>query len=215
MPDSVKTRTYNTGRRRAAAERTRTGILHAARELFSAQGYDGTSVAQVAARSGVSVDTVYASVGRKPQLLLAVHDMELADSAVPVPAEQRDYVRRIGEAAGAREKIEGYASALAERLPRTVPLALALRAAGTKDPDCRAVYRALSQRRAANMRRFAEELLATGELRPGVAVDQIATLVWSMNSPDYFQLLAEHGYTPTEYGHLLTQVWTHTLLPDS
>ncbi len=215
MPGPVKTRTYNTRRRRAAAERTRAGILDAARELFSATGYDGTSVAQVAARAGVSVDTVYASVGRKPQLLLAVHDMELADSATPVPAGQRDYVQRIREATSAREKIDTYAAALAERLPQTVPLALALRDAGARDPDCQALYLTLSRRRAANMRRFAQDLLATGELRAGVDVDQIATLTWSMNSPDYFQLLAEHGHTPTQYARLLTQVWTRTFLPDA
>ena len=40
----------------------------------------------------VSVDTLYASVGRKPQLLLAVHDMALGSSDEPVAAEQRDYV---------------------------------------------------------------------------------------------------------------------------
>ena len=163
----------------------------------------------------MSVDTVYASVGRKPELLLAVHDMELADSATPVPAEQRDYVRRMGEATSAREKIRIYASALAERLPRTVPLALALLAAGRRDPDCRALYESLSRRRAENMRRFARDLLATGELRDGVDVDRIASLVWSMNSPEYFQLLTEHGHTPAEYGDLLAHVWTHTLLPDS
>jgi hypothetical protein len=43
----------------------------------------------------VSVDTLYEAVGRKPQLLLAVHDMELAGREAPVEAEQRDYVRQI------------------------------------------------------------------------------------------------------------------------
>ena len=215
MPGPVKTRTYNTRRRRAAAERTRTGILDAARELFSATGYGGTSIAQVAARAGVSVDTVYASVGRKPQLLLAVHDMELAGSATPVAAGQRDYVQRIRAATSAREKIETYTAVLAERLPQTVPLALALRDAGGRDPECQALYLTLSRRRATNMRQFAQDLLETGELRAGVDVDQIATLTWSMNSPDYFQLLAEYGHTPTQYAHLLTQVWTRAFLPDA
>ena len=53
---------------------------------------------------GVSVETAYASAGRKPQLLLAVHDMELADSATPVPAGQRDDVQRIREAQRARAR---------------------------------------------------------------------------------------------------------------
>ena len=76
MAEPVK-RSYDASRRREAAERTRLAILAAARALFVEHGYAGTSVQQIAARAGISVDTVYASVGRKPQLLLAVHDMAL------------------------------------------------------------------------------------------------------------------------------------------
>ncbi|MCX5746660.1 MAG: helix-turn-helix domain containing protein, partial [Proteobacteria bacterium] len=52
--------------------------LDAARELFTVGGWAGTSVAEVARVAGVALDTVYASVGRKPALLLAVHDDLLA-----------------------------------------------------------------------------------------------------------------------------------------
>ena len=104
-----KTRRYDATARRAAADRTRRRVLSAAHHLFTTQGYAETSVAQVARRARVSVDTVYASVGRKPQLLLAVHDMALAGGPEPVPAEQRDYVRAVREAPTARAKIETYA----------------------------------------------------------------------------------------------------------
>ena len=65
-------------------------MLAAARDLFASEGYAGTTVAAVAARAGVSVDTVYASVGRKPDLLLAVHDMALGGGDEPLEAERRD-----------------------------------------------------------------------------------------------------------------------------
>ncbi len=214
MSTPVKTRAYDARRRRAAAEQTHARILHAARNLFVTAGYDETAVSAIARDAGVSVDTVYATVGRKPQLLLAVHDMELADAPTPLAAAERDYVRAIRAAPGARTKIELYAAALADRLPRTVPLMDALRTAGAKDPDCRAVHDALSERRAAHMRDFAHDLVATGELREGLGVDQIATLVWSMNSPDYFLLLSRHGLSPDDYAALLIRVWTHTFLPD-
>ena len=45
--------------------------MQAARELFVRDGYESTSVAAIAERAGVSVDTVYASVGRKPEVVRA------------------------------------------------------------------------------------------------------------------------------------------------
>ncbi len=212
MPDPVKTRTYRSQKRREAAEATRRAVLRAARELFTRHGYQDTAVAEVAARAGVSVDTVYASVGRKPQLLLAVHDMELGSSEQPIPAEQRDYVRAMREAAGARAKITVYAEAMGRLLPRTVPLADALRVAGATDPECRKVWEELDDRRSRNMRLFAADLRATGEVRDDLTDDEVADLVWSMNSPQYYLLITGHGRSPEEYAALVADVWKRTLL---
>jgi AcrR family transcriptional regulator len=212
VPDPVKTRTYRSQKRRDAAEATRRAVLHAARELFTRRGYQDTAVADVAAEAGVSVDTVYASVGRKPQLLLAVHDMELGSSDQPIPAEQRDYVRAVREAPGARAKIAVYAEALGRLLPLTVPLSDALRAAAATDPDCRKVWQELDERRSRNMRLFAADLRSTGEVRDDLSDDEVADLVWSMNSPQYYLLVTGHGRSPDGYAALVADVWTRTLL---
>lgn len=187
-------------------------MLRAARELFTARGYAGTSVADIARAAGVSVDTLYASVGRKPQLLLAVHDVELAGGDAPVDAEQRDYVKAIREATTASDKIATYTDALAKLLPRTVPLLDSLRVAGQSDPACREVYRAVSERRAANMRLFAADLRSTGEVREDLDDDDVADLVWSMNGPDYYLLMRSRGRTPEQYAAVVREVWTRTLL---
>jgi AcrR family transcriptional regulator len=213
MAEPVKgARSYDASGRRAAAERTRLGILAAARELFAEGGYTATSVQAVAERAGVSLDTVYASVGRKPQLLLAVHDMELAEGPAPVAAEQRDYVRAVREAAGAEAKIRTYAAAMARVLPRTVPIMTALREAGTTEPECAAQHDAISARRAANMRLFVADLRGTGELRPDLTDHDAADLVWSLNSPEWFGLVTSRGRTPEEYAGLLADVLVRTLL---
>jgi AcrR family transcriptional regulator len=212
VADPVKMRRYHSPVRRKQADATRRAVLRAAKALFTKRGYAETSVADIARRAKVSVDTVYASVGRKPQLLLAVHDMILGSSDEPVPAEERDYVRRIRETAAAEDKLRVYAHALADLLPQTGPLNLALREAGTSEPECRALRASLSRRRRANMRLFAAELRATGRLRPDLTDEQAADLVWSMNSPEYFQLLTDAGYTPEQYAGILADVWTHTLL---
>jgi AcrR family transcriptional regulator len=212
VTEQVKRRRYDSSGRRAEAEQTKLRVLRAARGLFAARGYAGTSVADIARAAGVSVDTLYASVGRKPQLLLAVHDMELAGGDVPVDAEQRPYVIRIREAATASDKIAIYAQALADVLPRTVPLLDALREAGRVDPECREVWQTVNDRRAANMRRFAADLRSTGELREELRDEEIADVVWSMTGPDFYLLMRSRGRTPQQYAALVRDVWTRTFL---
>jgi AcrR family transcriptional regulator len=212
MTEGVKKRRYDASRRRAAAEQTRAAVLRAARELFTARGYAATPVADIARAAGVSVDTLYETVGRKPQLLLAVHDMELAGTDAPVAAEQRDYVQQIRAAPTAAAKITTYTEALARLLPKTVPLLDSLRAAGEKDPACREVYQAVRERRAANMRLFAADLRTTGELRDDLDDDTVAGLVWSMNAPEYFLLITSRGWTPEQYAAMVRDVWIRTLL---
>lgn len=212
MNTPVKTRRYDAPARRAAASRTRQRILNAAQTLFLGQGYAGTSVAAIARRARVSVDTVYASVGRKPQLLLAVHDMVLASGPEPVDAERRDYVREVRAAPTARRKLELYAEALGRILPTSVPLLVALRTAGQTDDTCRDLFASVSERRATNMRLFVTDLRATGELRDDLTDEWIADLVWSMNSPDYFELVTSRDFSPDTYVALLIEVWTSTLL---
>ena len=214
MTEGVKKRKYNASRRRAVAEQTRAAVLRAARDLFTTRGYAATQVADIARAAGVSVDTLYETVGRKPQLLLAVHDMELAGGDAPVEAEQRDYVRQIRVAPTAAAKITIYAEALARLLPPTVPLLDSLRVAGETDPACREVYQAVRERRAANMRLFAADLRNTGELRDDLDDDTIANLVWSMNAPEYYLLVTSRGWTPGQYAAMVRDVWTRTLLRD-
>jgi AcrR family transcriptional regulator len=211
MGERVK-RSYDASRRRAAAEATRLSVLAAARELFVEQGYAATSVQAVAERAGVSLDTVYATVGRKAQLLLAVHDMALAEGPTPVPAGQRDYVRAVEEAPSAEAKIRTYAAAMGRVLPRSVPIMRALQEAGATEPECAAQHRAISERRAANMRLFVAGLRAAGGLREDLTDDDAADLVWSLNSPEWFELVTSRGKTPEQYADLLADVLLRTLL---
>src|SRR5690349_16025589 len=82
VPRQVKSRAYDASRRRAQAEDRKQRVLAAAGRLFVDEGYAGTSMTEVARRAGVALDTVYALVGRKPEVLLAVHDLLLGEGAV-------------------------------------------------------------------------------------------------------------------------------------
>ena len=212
MTEPVKTRRYRSAVREERAERTRRDVLSAARDLFRSHGYAGAAVGDIAARAGVAVDTVYSSAGRKPQLLLAVLDMELAGGDVPVPAAERDYVRAIRAAPTAEEKIATYARALGSLLPRTAPLLDALREAARGDDACAAVLRQVNERRAANMLLFAQDLRSTGRVREDLHDQQVADVVWSTNAVEYYGLLTARGWDGPRFGALLTDLWTRLLL---
>lgn len=205
-------RRYRSPARQERAAATRRAILRAARTLFVEQGYSVTTVAQVAREAGVSVDTLYASVGRKPELLLAVHDLVLGGAEDAIPAEQREYVFAVRAARGARAKLATYAGALEQVLPTTVPLAEALRVAAVNDPDCARVWESLSGRRARNMLLLARDLRGTGELREDLGDHDVAHLIWTTNGPEYYRLATSGGRTPAQYAALVLEVWTRTLL---
>lgn len=214
VPDDVKSRRrYISARRAEQAAATRAAVLDAARGLFAEQGYAATSVAAIAARAGVAVDTVYATVGRKPVLMRELMETAISGTGQAVPAEERDYVRRLRAAPSAREKIEIYAAAVAEIGVRMAPIHSALAEAALTDADCAGLRAEIDDRRAANMRRFAAELRATGRLRPDLSDDEVADIVWSMNAAEYRALLVgRRGWSAERFGAWLADCWTRALL---
>lgn len=214
MSEPVKRR-YDSSRRALQAGATRAAILAAARDHFVERGYARTAVADIAAAAQVSVDTVYTSVGRKPQLMLAVIDMTLASSDHPVAVEQREYVRAIHDAAGARAKLDTYATALGRVMPKVAPLFEALGQAALTDDECARLKSAIADRRAVNMRTLAAELRATGDLRTDVTDQHVADLLWTTNAPEYFALAMARGWSTATYAARLADLWRKVLLAES
>jgi AcrR family transcriptional regulator len=212
MSDPVKRRRYHSPRRAEAAERTRATVVGAARELFLRDGYERTSVTAIAERAGVSLDTIYAAVGRKPLLVRAVVDDVLGEGRGEVPAEGRGYVDGIRAAGGARAKLAVYARALGRLQPSLAPLVEALREAGLRDDGCRAAWSGLVERRAHNMRMLAADLRATGELRADLDDDAVGDIIWATNSHEYYLLLASRGWSPDRYAAHLEDLWVRLLL---
>lgn len=214
MPADVNApRPYHAPQRAERAAATRRAIVGAARELFTTQGFTATTVGQIAERAGVAVDTLYAVVGRKPVLLREVVETAISGEGGPVPAEQRGYVRAVRAAATAGEKIDLYAAAMVRIAADATPVLLALRDAATRDAGCAALLMEITDRRAANMLLFAADLRATGELRPDLSDQEVADVVWSMNSAEYVALLVHRrGWTPQRYGAFLSDAWKRILL---
>lgn len=197
----------------AGAERTRRSILRAARELFVQRGFSGTTMSAIAARAKVSLDTVYATAGKKTALFALLVETAISGVDEPVAAEARDYVQAIRAARTAREKLKIYAEAVGKIAPRLAPLHSVLKAAAPAEPELGRKWQRIAARRAANMLLFAKDLVATGELRPDIEVEHIADIIWSMNGPEYYTLLVgERGWTGETFTAWLSDAWSRLLL---
>lgn len=213
MAPRRKRRRYDATGRHAAARQTRGRILAAAHQLFSERGYAATSMAAVARAAGVALDTVYASVGRKPALMRLLVERAISGVDAAVPAERRDYVREIQAEPDPARKLAIYAAAVRRIHRRLAPLVRAVQAAAPAHPEVARSWREVSERRARNMRLLAAHLAQAGALRPGLGVDEAADVIWATNAPEtYLLLVEERRWTPERFEAWLADAWRRLLL---
>src|SRR5262245_26382925 len=93
----TKNRTYDSRRRSRQAAQTREESLTAAIELFSESGWAGTTLAAIAERAGVAVETIYAGFGSKKGLLRVALDVAIAGDTAEIPVADRPEALRVGE----------------------------------------------------------------------------------------------------------------------
>ncbi len=75
-------------RREQMAQQTRGDILRAARRLFAERGYAATSINDIAEEAGVAIQTIYARLGSKRGMLLALIDLIDEEAGVGPLAEE-------------------------------------------------------------------------------------------------------------------------------
>lgn len=66
---------------------TRTAVLEAAARVFARRGYDGASVAEIAAEAGFSHGAVYSNFNDKEDLFLALYERWVAERVAEIEAE--------------------------------------------------------------------------------------------------------------------------------
>ena len=206
-------RKYNSTARSEAAKTTRDSIINSARAIFLEKGYAAATMPAIATAAGTALDTVYATVGKKPALFRLLIEMAISGSDRALPAEERDYVRAIRAETDAARKLRLYAAALGRIQPRLAPLIRVLQGAASLDSELEVLWHTISQRRADNMRLLAKDLASTGRLRSGLSESKAADIIWSMNSPEFYLLLVEQrGWSLEEYERWLGDAWIQLLL---
>lgn len=209
-------RGYQSEQRRAQSEATRQRILVTAQALVVERGYRGTTIAELARRADVHVDTIYELVGRKPLILRELIERAISGTDQPLDPFERDYVQEIAAEPDAGRKLDLYAAAMRRILSQLAPLFLALRDASATDPEAAQVWSQISDRRATNMRLLAADLLATGQLRGGLSMDEVADTIWATNSPDLHRLLVQdRGWSPEHYQEWLADSWRRLFLSEN
>ena len=199
-------RSYDATRRQEQARQNRRAVLDAAHRRFVTDGYAATTIAAVAADAGVSVETIYKSVGKKPELAKAVFDVAVVGDDEDVPMLQRQFVARNAAEPDPRRKLEAYGAHLSVVAPRISPLLLVIRDAAANDAGAAAVWSQLQGERLTGMTAYATHLDEGGFLRAGVSRDEARDVLWTHNSVELWDLLVrQRGWTDDRFGRWVGQ----------
>ena len=185
-------------RRQLQAEQTRYAIVDAARGLFAEFGYAKTSMAQVAAAAGVSVQTIYDSVGNKADLVRALNDL------IDTEGEVVPLARRIPEARTGRELLE-IATTISRNInERCDDLVAAVWSGAAAEPELDGVRAEGQRRHREGIRFLCGRLDELGLLRAGVDFDETVDVVAAMTDlPLARVLVMQYGWTWDRW-----QAWT-------
>jgi AcrR family transcriptional regulator len=207
-------RRYESTLRQEQARHTRARILDAAQKLFSERGYANTSMDAIAKAAGVATDTVYATFQSKPGLLHRLLDVRVGGDDEPVELLERAGPQAVKREPSQRRQLEAFASDVASIQERVRPVDDIMRGAAAVDREIAAFRTRMHESRLDNMRQFASWVASKGPLRDGMSVDDAATIVWTLASPEVHRLLrAERGWTAERYRNWLATTLTRTLLP--
>ncbi|MFI5915194.1 TetR/AcrR family transcriptional regulator [Dactylosporangium sp. NPDC051541] len=205
-------RRYSSEVRAEQRRATRQRILDAARDMLLHRGYTGATIEAIAARAGVSVQSIYNTIGGKAAVLKAVYDTLLAGDDEPIPIMRRPAVAAMRAAADPREFLARYARLgrdLYERAGPLLPIMLAEGGAG--DPAVREFTDTIEQERADGTAGIAALLHERFGLRDGVTVTDAADILWTLTAPDLvLRLVHRRGWPLAKF-----EAWQAAAMADA
>ena len=208
---SGPSRAYDASGRREQAARTRRRIVESARDLFLAQGYGRTTVADVAAAAGVSVETVYGAFGNKATLLHKAWDITVGGDDEDILFHERPEVLAIRNETDLAKRLVLHARFSTQTAERIGPFQLMVQAASGADPAAAAMLEEMGRQRLVGMSVMAAEAAKTGQL--AVPEEVCRDVVWSMTDGMlWYRLVVERGWTSDRYAEWLGQVWVEALV---
>jgi AcrR family transcriptional regulator len=199
---------------------TRRRLLAAARAEFADRGYAAATVARIADRAGVSVQTLYNDWGNKRSLLQAVMESAVTgDDDIAMEAGQPPAVMTAalapGDATDPRQLLAHLSHQYRLLAERAAIGWQTYRDAAATDPGIAADWQRMSQ-----MRRQAFRVMFTripaAALRPGLIQEAAADTAWDIASPEtHYQLVRQAGYSYQQLEDWVGSTVSAALLADN
>lgn len=205
-------RRYDATVRRARATANRERVLHMARDLFLADGYGATTVTAIAARAGVSAESVYKAFGGKSGLVRAIHERSLLGEG-EIPAEQRSDLAQAEETDG-RALMNRLGELAAEVAPLVAPVVRLIQdAAAGGDRAMRELLIEVEQSRYERMLGNARLLAERGFLGTDLTVQAAADVMWAYTASEFYEnLVVKRGWTHAQFGEFIARSLAAALL---
>ena len=208
------TRGYHSPLRAERARANREAVVRAASDLFLAQGYPRTSVAEVARHAGVSADLVYKLFESKKGLLVEVLNFTVTGVTDSPPVLEQEGPRAMAAETDQRRQVAMMGHDVAGRITRARPVDDVFRSAGEVDDEIAAKRADLQETRWRTLRRAVAAIAANGPLRDGVTEDDAATTLWLLAGPEtHRQLVDVRGWSIEKYAAWLADSLEVLLLP--
>ncbi|MDN5794753.1 MAG: TetR/AcrR family transcriptional regulator [Intrasporangium sp.] len=202
-----ESRGYRSPHRERQAQQTRRAILEAARKLFAEQGYAATPVTQIARHAGVSVPTLYASVGTKAELARRLVEFVNDEGGVA----QNDARQR--QATSAPELLRLNMHLVRELNERCGDIMRAVRSAAHTEPELAPVAAAGDAYHRDGEHEIARRLLEMKALRAGLSVEQAGAILSTLASSETIdQLVLREGWSYDEVEDWLVDSLSQLLL---
>jgi len=188
-------------------EETRAKILDNAARLMFRDGYAATTMQKVAKHAGVDLELVSKLYGSTYQLVRAIRDRALFESA-RVSAEKRSNAVQANES-DPRAIFRQWAELAKEVSPRVSPVLLLIRDNAAADRDMADLQRVMDEERVQRMSENAARFEKFG-LDPARSCD----VMWVASGPELYELLViKRGWSIDAYGTFIEQLLVGTLLP--
>jgi len=133
-------------------------------------------------------------------VLRALWNLLLRGDEGDTPVGQRSWYRAVVEEPDPARQLRLNARTSREVKLRVGAVIEVIRAAAPTDPDIEALWNRIQTEFHANQRVIVESLAEKNALRPDLDVDRATDILWTINHPDLWQLLAgRRGWTPEQY----------------
>jgi AcrR family transcriptional regulator len=157
-------------------------------------------MAAIATEARVALKTVYIAFETKSGLLRALWNARLRGGREDVPVAEQQWYRDVLEEPDPERQLRMNARNSAHGKVRIGGVLEVIRNAAQIDPDIAALWSRIQTDYHANQGAIVQSIDDKGALSPGVDVERATDILWALNHPNTWQLLAgERHWTAEQY----------------